>query len=243
MNIVFCVCRSWNIEILEGLIRIQKTKRWKVNFIIAPTGTEISQIDEMKISYIQPTQLEKYSDTIKSKKPQVIICYGWSWKIPESILKIAPCLILHPSPLPRYRGGSPIQNQLLDGVKESAVTIFYATGRLDSGDILAQEPISFEGYLQDIVERISEVGLRLTIDLLDRMVKGPVQGRRQDESQSTVVKRRTPSMSEITIEDITTNSAEYLYNKIRGLQTPYPEAFIVCGDGKKLFIKRSHLED
>ena len=124
------------------------------------------------------------------------------------------------------------------------MTIFYATGRLDSGDILAQEPISFEGYLQDIVERISEVGLRLTIDLLDRMVKGPVQGRRQDESQIYCCQKKdSVNEYEITIEEITTNSAEYLYNKIRGLQTPYPEAFIVCGDGKKLFIKRSHLED
>ena len=86
MNIVFCVCRPWNIKILEGLIRIQKTKKWKVNLIIAPTGTEISQLNEMEISYIQPTQLENYSDTIKSKKPEVIICYGWSWKNPKMAL-------------------------------------------------------------------------------------------------------------------------------------------------------------
>jgi methionyl-tRNA formyltransferase len=240
---VFCVYRSWNLKILEALTKIQETKEWKITLVIAPKEMKIPNIDGIKILKIDPKELEKYSQKIKSENPHVIICYGWSWIIPKSILDIAPCLVLHPSPLPKYRGGSPIQNQLIDGVKQSAVSIIYATEKLDAGNILAQEPISFEGYLQDIVDRMSDIGLRLTIDILDKMSKGVVKGTPQEESQATVVKRRKPPMSEITIEEIKTKSAEYLYNKIRGLQDPYPKAFIVCGDGKKIFITRAHLEE
>lgn len=241
MNIVFCVYRPWNLKILQGLVEIQEKKQWKVTLVIAPDDMDLPEIKGAKIIKISPKQLDKYSGRIKSENPGLILCYGWSWIVPKSILDLAPCLVLHPSPLPKYRGGSPIQNQLLDGVKQSAVSIIYATEKLDSGDILAQEPISFEGYLQDIVDRMSEVGLRLTIDILDKKLKGELMGTTQDESKATVVKRRTPSMSEITIEEVKNKSAEYLHNKIRGLQDPYPEAFIVCGDGKKLFITKGHL--
>ena len=243
MNIVFCAYRSWSLNILKALIKIQKTREWKITLVIAPKEKKIPNIKGIKILKINPKNIKNYSQRIQSENPHVIICYSWSWIIPKSILDIAPCLVLHPSPLPKYRGGSPIQNQLLDGVTRSAVSIIYATEKLDAGNILAQESISFEGYLKDILDRISDVGSRLTIDLLDKMVKGPVKGTPQEESKATTVKRRKPSMSEITIQEIKTKSAEYLYNKIRGLQDPYPKAFIVCRDGKKIFITGAHLKE
>lgn len=242
MNVVFCVYRSWNLKILEGLVRLQRTKAWQITLILCPTNMEIQSFSGIEIKHIVPKALGQYAARIKAENPGVIICYGWSWIIPDNILDIAPCLVLHPSPLPKYRGGSPIQNQLLDGIKESAVSIIYAAKKLDAGHILAQETISFEGYLQAIVDRMSKVGLRRTIEILDEMVKGPIVGDPQDESVATTVKRRKPYMSEITIDEIKTKSAEYLYNKIRGLQPPYPEAFIVCGDGKKLFITGAYFE-
>lgn len=243
MNVIFCVYRSWNLKILEGLVALHKNKEWKIKLIVAPTDMELPDFLGIQVLKIKPTELEKCSEKIKSENPKVIICYGWSWIIPKSIINIAPCLVLHPSPLPKYRGGSPIQNQLLDGVKKSAVSIIYAAEKIDAGNILAQEPISFEGYLQDIVDRISTVGLKLTINILDRMVREDLIGITQNESEATIVKRRKPSMSEITIEEIKTKSAEYIYDKVRGLQDPYPEPFIVCGDGKKLFLNRVHLEN
>tara|TARA_Y100001973_G_C5183304_1_gene326244 strand:+ start:1718 stop:1879 length:162 start_codon:yes stop_codon:yes gene_type:complete len=49
-------------------------------------------------------------------------------------------------------------------------------------------------------------------------------------------------MSEITFEEISDNTAEYLYNKIRALQSPYPNAFIKCKDGTKLFLEHASVE-
>jgi methionyl-tRNA formyltransferase len=249
LNVVFCVYRQWSLEILKGLLKAQDKKKWKISLVIVVEGEtlDFSGMDELlkdvKIISINPKKIEDYVKEINVFKPQAIFFYSWSWIIPEAIRNIAPCLLLHPSHLPKYRGGSPIQNQILAGVKESSVTILYAIDKLDAGNILAQESISFEGYLDEILKRIEVTGIKLTIIILDKMLHGKIIGEVQDESKATISKRRTPAMSEITLDEIKTKSAEYLYDKIRCLQKPYPESYIICGDGKKLFLERAHLEE
>ena len=145
--------------------------------------------------------------------------------------------MLHPSPLPKYRGGSPLQNQIIAGETSSAVTLFIMNEELDAGDIIAQEEISLEGHLDEIFARITEVGLRLTLDIL----KNGYQRIPQDHSQASYCKRRKPEESEITLEEITNSSARYLYDKIRMLEDPYPNAFIRTADGMRLLIKRAEI--
>ena len=68
---------------------------------------------------------QEYSKVVIDKfQPDLILFYGWSWKVETSIIKKYKCIMLHPSPLPKYRGGSPIQNQIINGEKISAVTLF-----------------------------------------------------------------------------------------------------------------------
>jgi methionyl-tRNA formyltransferase len=69
-----------------------------------------------------------------------------------------------------------------------------------------------------------------------------LQRKQQDHSAATFCKRRTPSESEITTEELATKSAEYLYNKIRMLADPYPNAYIVAADGKKVMITAARIE-
>ena len=57
-----------------------------------------------------------------------------------------------------------------------------------------------------------------------------------------IYKRRKPSQSEITLDEIKTKKANYLYNKIRMLQDPYPNAFIKTIDGKKLTIQKASIK-
>jgi len=75
---------------------------------------------------------KKFIDTIK---PDVIFLYGWSWIVPKEIVENYTCLCLHPSKLPKYRGGTPIQNQIMNEEYQSAVTIFKMGVGLDDGDI------------------------------------------------------------------------------------------------------------
>ncbi len=172
-------------------------------------------------------------------KPDLVLFYGWSWIIPGDLLERYTCLMLHPSPLPRYRGGSPIQNQIIAGETASKVSLFVMTEELDAGDLVGQQDLSLVGTLDDIFNRIENAGVELTVQLL----KHGLQRVPQDHSKATFCKRRTPGDSEITAEELASKPAEYLFNKIRMLADPYPNAYIFTADGKKLMITAAHIEE
>jgi len=177
-------------------------------------------------------------DALDDFKPDLVLFYGWSWLIPDSILDRHTCIMLHPSPLPRYRGGSPIQNQIILGEVSSKVTLFVMTDELDAGDLVGQLDLSLIGSLSEIFKRMEDAGVELTRNLLE---KG-LQREPQDHSDASYCKRRSPSDSEITVEELVNKPAEYLYNKIRMLADPYPNAYIITADGKKLMITSAHVE-
>ena len=185
--------------------------------------------------------LEAVLEVTDFHNADVLLYYGWSEMIPKEIYENKLCLILHPSPLPKYRGGSPLQHQIMNGEKESAVTICKVTDKLDAGDIYSQTSFSLDGTLNDIFERIVEIGTRDTVQVLEAIENTSIRPTEQDESQATTFKRRKPEESELYIEDFQNKTAEELHNFIRALVYPYPNAYIVCKDGKKLYLTRSHL--
>lgn len=162
-----------------------------------------------------------------------IFFLGWSWIVPDDVVQNHECICLHPSPLPRYRGGSPIQHQIINGESSSAVTYFRMTDKLDAGNILFQEEFSLDGNLEDIMNRIVALGIKGIHDILN----GNIKERKQNETEATYFKRRKPNQSEITVDDFSNFSAKELYDKIRSLQDPYPNAYVMCKDKKKLFLK------
>jgi len=175
---------------------------------------------------------------IREYDPEFILFYGWSWIINPKLIEDFKCIMLHPSPLPKYRGGSPIQNQIIRGEVDSAVTLFFMDSGIDTGDIVAQKFLSLEGNLSEIFTRMTNIGRELTIDVLE----GRYERRKQDDNQSSYYSRRKPQDSEITIDEILTKDGEYLQNKIRMLQSPYPNSFIRTADGRRLKIILSELE-
>tara|TARA_Y100001970_G_scaffold246015_1_gene313536 strand:- start:18987 stop:19637 length:651 start_codon:yes stop_codon:yes gene_type:complete len=171
--------------------------------------------------------------------PDLILFYGWSKIVPEKIINDFICLMLHPSDLPKFRGGSPIQNQMIQGIKETKITIFRMNEELDSGDIVAKGGLDLSGHMHEIFQRLTDEGARLTLDFLE---KG-LSYKKQDHSSATYYKRRTPEQSEITSEELATKDSDYLFNKIRMLEDPYPNAFLKTADGKKILIKLAEPED
>jgi len=176
---------------------------------------------------------------VDSFKPDIILFYGWSFIVPETLTVKYKCLMLHPSDLPKYRGGSPIQNQIIDGILDSKVTIFRMMKKLDAGDILAVDSLDLRGAIHDIFERMENSGYELTKKILEENPTPTVQ----NNSDATYYKRRTISQSEITIDEIINKDASYLYNKIRMLSDPYPNAYIKSKDGKKILIKLAEIQD
>lgn len=181
-------------------------------------------------------------DFINSVKPDIILFYGWSWFVDEDVINNFFCVCLHPSPLPKYRGGSPIQNQIMNNEKESAVTLFKMNNKMDEGDIISQSYFSLDGYLDDILKKIEDHGVFLTIKLFDDFKNNTLVMNAQNSESASTFKRRKPKQSEIDIEDFIKNDAEYFYNMVRGLQDPYPNAYIQCKDGSKLYLLKVKYE-
>ena len=180
----------------------------------------------------------QYSESaLRDFKADIILFYGWSWIIEKSLLNDFNCIMLHPSPLPKYRGGSPIQNQIISGETISMVTIFKMNEFLDGGEIYFQKEYSLEGSIDDIFNRISKIGTELTFRLLNENTIPFAQ----NHEEATVYKRRKPAESEITIEELQNQSGMYLYNKIRMLGDPYPNAYIKTKDGQRLYINNVKL--
>jgi methionyl-tRNA formyltransferase len=113
---------------------------------------------------------------------------------------------------------------------------------IDTGDILFQEKISLEGTLDSIFERIissGTYGIKFIISNIDNL---EFLAKKQYECDATFFNRRTPEQSEITLEELQNNDANFLHNKIRCLADPYPNAYIKCKDGQKLYILKSRID-
>lgn len=172
---------------------------------------------------------------------------GWSEMVPEYFYANVPSFVLHPSPLPRYRGGSPIQHQIINGETQSAVTIFKLDPKypaIDSGPITWQMGYSLEGSLKDILSRIVHVGSRGVVNIIETYLSGNVIiSWAQHQDGYDVYKRRKPEESEIMPDAFQQNTALAIHNKVRALQDPYPLPYVVCADGRKLYIRETALED
>lgn len=220
-KILLCFYRDWGARISDTLIEgLSK----KYEFYTARHTKELEALNS-------------------SVNFDLIFFIGWSWIIEKKILDSSFCICMHPSPLPRYKGGSPIQNQIIKGEKESAVSFFKMTEKIDAGPIISSYPFSLEGSLDDIFGRIEKQCIKHIPSIIEQFIVNKISLSEQNLDDSTYFKRRTPDESEIKLEDISRFPASYFYNKIRMLQDPYPNAYIKCKNNTKLFITHSHGSD
>ena len=219
-NIFLCGYRDWSYNLYKLL-------------------ETYSHLDFKNKNLIYVSDKDKLDSMVNEHNPEIIFFIGWSWIVKKEIIDNYKCICMHPSPLPKYRGGSPLQHQIINGESDSAVTLFKMDNGIDTGDILFQKKISLEGNLSDIFIRIVNVGCIG----IRKIVKGDYKSIKQNLDEGSFFKRRAIEMSEITQDDIKKYTAKQLHNKIRALQNPYPNAFIKCKDGTKLFLEHTNLGD
>jgi methionyl-tRNA formyltransferase len=158
-------------------------------------------------------------------KPEWVFFLDWSWKVPSEVLRKYKCVCFHESDLPNFRGGSPIQHQIRRGITKTKLTAFLMDEGLDTGDILLQEDLSLEGHLRNIFARC----VALYPKMISQIVNGKFTPRKQ-EGKGSYFARRTPKDSEFDIFEFKDASLTKIYNVIRMLEDPYPNAFMVLGD-------------
>lgn len=215
INVVFCGYRDWANCIFNV---IEKHKKVNVKKII-------TTLDEYKSFEANPL-----------RDVDLILFIGWSWIIPESFTDSNICLGIHPSDLPQYRGGSPLQNQIINGVLESKVSLITLSGKLDAGEIWLKEDLSLAG---DSMEEIFDNIIKSSIKLLNAFfsIYPNIQPETQNIVKGSYFKRRKPEESKISLEDFKNMTLLEMYNFIRCLTDPYPNAYIEDTNGNKLVIK------
>ena len=165
----------------------------------------------------------------------LLFLISWRYMIPAAILR-RPRLgayVLHDSLLPKYRGFAPTVWAMINGERETGVTLFEAVEALDAGDIIDQRAVAIaeDDAIAEVVENVT---LRY-LEMLDRnmpaLLAGGAKLMPQDHSAATYTAKWTPADARIDWR----KSARQIYNLIRATTRPYPGAFTTI-DGRKLTI-------
>ena len=186
--------------------------------------------------------LNNFLSEYDQKEKLCLIFVGWSYIIKDDIVKNHICICLHPSDLPKYRGGTPIQNQRINGIKKTKLTAFRMDNGIDSGPIIYKTDISIDGHMNDIFNSLSLASAKIINKIIMNKDINFLNGEAQREEDATFYKRRETKDSEITLDELVNSTSEELYDKICSLEDPYPNAFIRTKDNKKLLLKSVEIE-
>ena len=162
-------------------------------------------------------------DNIKIKKinPKLIFFIHWSKYIPKNLYNQFVCIQFHSSNLPKGRGGSPIQNQILKKIKKTKISAFKVTSKIDSGPICFQENLALKGSAQNILVDMESKAIKMIYKIIN---KKNLKFKKQS-GKATYYKRRKPYDSKLNFSNIQTIND--LYDFLRMLDAPtYPKAFI-----------------
>ena len=178
-NIVYMGTPHYAKEILETLINAEDMEVSLVftqpdrpvgrKKVLTPPSVKVLA-EEHGIAVLQPNRLseEGMKEAIADAKPDFIIVAAFGQILPKSILDIAPCINLHASLLPQYRGASPVQQSLLNGDEKTGVTSMLMEEGLDTGDIL--EKIEFvipqEMRLHALMQQLTDDACILTLQTI-----------------------------------------------------------------------------
>ena len=146
----------------------------------------------LEIPIFQPLKLrgnEEATIQIKNLNPDFIIVAAYGQILPKDILDIAPCINLHASLLPKYRGASPIQESLLNDDSYTGVTSMLMEEGLDSGDILAFQYLKVTPTMEvsAAFEELSQIAAKLTITTLDNFEN--IKPLKQNEAEVSFCKK------------------------------------------------------
>lgn len=182
--------------------------------------------------------LSPLAPVLEQLRPDCIWIMGWPYLVRAPILDLGPCIGMHPTALPRRRGGAPMNWTLLDGEPFSAVTLFRMREGLDDGEILAQETFGIgpDDYVGDLTDKIYNLTEKLVERSAMALADGTAVWTPQDDSQATYTRRRVPEDGRINWSD----SSARIRSLIRATSHPFPGAFTML-DGVRVRVWRAEV--
>lgn len=186
------------------------------------------------IPVFQPEKLKNNYEEILTYNPDVIVTAAYGQLLPNELLEAPPfgSVNVHASLLPELRGGAPIHHSIIQGKKETGITIMYMVEKLDAGDILTQVvvPIEVVDHVGTMHDKLSIAGAKLLKETLPKLFNKELSPVKQDETQATFAANITREDEEINWN----KSNVEIYNQIRGLH-PWPVAYTTY-EGERLKI-------
>ena len=196
------------------------------------------------IEVLQPEKVrgnQEFIALLRECGPDIMIVAAYGQILPEEVLEIPRygCINVHASLLPKLRGAAPIQKAIIDGEKETGVTIMQMAEGLDTGDMLLKEAVEIGGMnYSQLHDRLAEIGSRLLLKTLDMIEEGRVQPEKQDDSLSTYAHMISKQDGRISFE----KSPEEIERLIRGFD-PWPGAFCDCGEAVMKLWKAEPIDE
>lgn len=167
---------------------------------------------------------------------------SWRYLVPAEVYSHARLgsFVLHDSLLPKYRGFAPTVWSIINGEKETGVTLFRTTDDVDAGDIVEQRRIAIADTdtIADVMERVTETYLDIVEQEFASLLDGSATSYPQNHEDATYTCKWTPADSYIEWE----KDATSIYNLIRATSWPYPGAYTFL-EGRKLVIWSAELPE
>lgn len=248
LRIVWVSANKFGYELLKEAITV-KSVGISAIFTLAKDsktamydGVPVEAWLEFGIPVFEANNINEEMEKIKALSPDFIFVCGWRQMIGPQLLSIPGCSVIgfHPTLLPKGRGPAPIINSILEGFRESGITMFYLSAGVDSGDIIGQDRFMIEkdDTAGDVYDKATRGGIYLIKKFLPLLIRGKAPKIPQIESDATYFKPRKLEDNEI----LPTDTAEETHAKIRALSKPYRGAFIKIS-GQKIIIWKAELYD
>lgn len=244
LKVIFMGTPEFSLPVLEGL-----NLKYNVVMVVCqpdkPSNRGIVQYSPVKdfaiknnIKVFQPVNVKNEYHGILSEKPDLIVTCAYGQIIPKEILDYPKygCINVHASLLPKLRGGAPIHRAIIEGHKETGITIMKMKEKMDAGDIISQvkTEILDDDTVGTLHDKLSVLARDLLLSTIPNIISGNINLVRQNEEEATFawnIKREDEKI------DFSKTTRE-IYNQIRGLN-PWPGAYaILSGRIIKIWASR-----
>ena len=230
-RVVFMGTPEFSVPVLEMLI-----ENTNVVLVVTQPDKEVGRHHELKatpvkecalkhnIEVYQPIKIRNEYEHILEMNPDIIITCAYGQIIPSILLDTPKykAINVHASLLPKLRGGSPLHKCIIDGYKETGVTIMYMAPGMDDGDIITQRSVEIKdtdnvGIIHD---KLSIMGHDLLLETLPNIFSGNITRTKQDPNEVTYAYNIKREEEKIDFN----KTAREVFNQIRGMY-PFPVAY------------------